>query len=85
MSAATMHRRHGCSKERFAVLAMGRNVMTRILGALLATAWSVLVVVGMAVVYDWAERPAELPAPLTRFLMQKDASPDGPTSPGSPG
>ena len=43
------------------------------------------VLAGTAVVYDWADRPAELPAPLTRFLMQKDASPDGPTSPGSPG
>jgi penicillin-binding protein 1A len=42
-----MHRRLGRSKERFAVFAMGRNVMTRMLGALLATALSLLVMVCM--------------------------------------
>ena len=28
-----------------------------------------------AVVYDWGDRPAALPAPLTRFLDRKEASP----------
>lgn len=43
------------------------------------------VLAGTAVVYDWADRPAELPAPLTRFLMQKDAAPEGLTAAGGPG
>jgi uncharacterized RDD family membrane protein YckC len=32
------------------------------------------VVAGSAVVYDWGDRPAELPAPLTRYLDQRNAS-----------
>jgi uncharacterized RDD family membrane protein YckC len=32
------------------------------------------VAAGSAVVYDWGDRPAALPAPLTRFLDQRDAS-----------
>jgi uncharacterized RDD family membrane protein YckC len=32
------------------------------------------VVAGSAVVYDWGDRPAELPAPLTRFLDERNAS-----------
>ena len=31
-----------------------------------------------AVVYDWGDRPAALPAPLTRFLDRRDASPPVP-------
>jgi uncharacterized RDD family membrane protein YckC len=29
------------------------------------------VIAGTAVVYDWGDRPAEMPAPLTRFLERK--------------
>ena len=36
------------------------------------------VAAGSAVVYDWGDRPAALPAPLTRFLDQRNASPPGP-------
>jgi uncharacterized RDD family membrane protein YckC len=36
------------------------------------------VVAGSAVVYDWGDRPAALPAPLTRFLDQRRASLPGP-------
>ncbi len=32
------------------------------------------VAAGSAVVYDWGDRPAALPAPLTRFLEQRQAS-----------
>jgi uncharacterized RDD family membrane protein YckC len=32
------------------------------------------VAAGSAVVYDWGDRPAALPAPLTRFLDQRQAS-----------
>ncbi len=31
-------------------------------------------VAGSAVVYDWGDRPAALPAPLTRFLDERNAS-----------
>ncbi len=31
------------------------------------------VIAGTAVVYDWGDRPAELPAPLTRWLERKQA------------
>jgi len=31
------------------------------------------VIAGTAVVYDWGDRPAELPAPLTRYLERKGA------------
>ena len=60
VSAATMHRRLGRSKERFAVLAMSRKFMTRILGALLAFALSVLVLVcmGFAGAYQAGEGSA---------------------------
>ena len=34
-----------------------------------------------AVVYDWGDRPAALPAPLTRFLDRKEASPLVATAP----
>ena len=56
-----MHRRLGRSKERFAVLAVGRNVMTRILGALLATAWSVLVLVCMGFAGAYQYLSPEIP------------------------
>ena len=56
-----MHRRLGRSKERFAVLAMGRNVMTRILGALLATALSVLVLVCMGFAGAYQYLAPEIP------------------------
>jgi len=33
-----------------------------------------------SVVYDWGDRPAALPAPLTRFLDRRDASPRAPST-----
>ena len=33
------------------------------------------VAAGSAVVYDWGDRPAELPAPLTKFLDRREATP----------
>jgi uncharacterized RDD family membrane protein YckC len=33
------------------------------------------VAAGSAVVYDWGDRPAALPAPLTRFLDRRDVTP----------
>jgi uncharacterized RDD family membrane protein YckC len=35
------------------------------------------VAAGSAVVYDWGDRPAVLPAPLTRYLDERNASPAG--------
>ncbi|HUS41333.1 MAG TPA: RDD family protein [Ilumatobacteraceae bacterium] len=37
-----------------------------------------------AVVYDWGDRPAALPAPITRFLDRKEASPAAALAPRSP-
>ena len=37
-----------------------------------------------AVVYDWGDRPAALPAPLTRFLDRKEASPPTAAAPRTP-
>jgi uncharacterized RDD family membrane protein YckC len=37
------------------------------------------VLAGSAVVYDWGDRPAELPAPLTRWLAER-----GVAAPGEP-
>jgi len=34
-------------------------------------------VAGTAVVYDWGDRPAQLPAPLTRYLARADAQSPG--------
>ena len=34
------------------------------------------VIAGTAVVYDWGDRAAELPAPLTRFLARNQNVPD---------
>ena len=56
-----MHRRIGRSKERFAVLAMSRKFMTRIIGALLATALSVLVLVGMGFAGAYQYLAPEIP------------------------
>jgi len=56
-----MHRRLGRSKERFAVLAMSRKFMTRILGALLATALSVLVLVCMGFAGAYQYLAPEIP------------------------
>ncbi len=36
------------------------------------------ILAGTVVVYDWGERPAQLPAPLTRYLVRADAPPAGP-------
>jgi uncharacterized RDD family membrane protein YckC len=35
-------------------------------------------IAGTAVVYDWGERPAELPGPLSDFLRRRGARPDSP-------
>ncbi len=39
------------------------------------------VAAGSSVVYDWGDRPAALPAPLTRYLDRKEASPQPRNSP----
>jgi penicillin-binding protein 1A len=56
-----MHRASGRIKERVAVFAMGRNVMMRILGALLATTLSVLVLVGMGFAGAYQYLASEIP------------------------
>ena len=38
------------------------------------------VAAGSSVVYDWGDRPAALPAPLTRFLDRRAASPPAPST-----
>lgn len=38
---------------------------------------------GTVVVYDWGDRPAEMPAPLTRFLNRREALAPDSTSGGS--
>ncbi len=38
-----------------------------------------------SVVYDWGDRPAALPAPLTRFLDRREAVPGAPSTSTSPG
>ena len=60
-----MHRAPGCSKERFAVFAMGRIVMMRVLGALLAAVLSVLVLVGMGFAGAHQYLAAEIPQAAT--------------------
>ena len=60
-----MHRRHGRSKERFAVFATGRNDMMRILGALLAAALSLLVMVCMGFAGAYQFLAQEIPAAAT--------------------
>ena len=57
-----MHRARGRSKERFAVFAMGRNVMTRILGLLLAATLSLLVMVCMGFAGAYQFLAPEIPA-----------------------
>ncbi len=47
-------------------------------------------IAGTSVVYDWGDRPAELPSPLSRFLERRGAlvevgKPYPPGSPGVPG
>ena len=60
-----MHRGRGRSKERFAVFATGRNDMTRILGALLAAALSLLVMVCMGFAGAYQFLAPEIPAAAT--------------------
>jgi uncharacterized RDD family membrane protein YckC len=38
-----------------------------------------------SVVYDWGDRPAALPAPLTKFLDRREAAPGAPSKPRSSG
>jgi uncharacterized RDD family membrane protein YckC len=36
-------------------------------------------IAGTAVVYDWGDRPAEIPGPLSEFLTRAEVAPDLPT------
>jgi penicillin-binding protein 1A len=60
-----MHRPPWCIKEQVAVLATGRNVMTRILGVLLALAFTLLLLVGMGFAGAYQYLAPELPDAAT--------------------